>query len=114
MGFAEHERKRIEATLRPYCARKSPAHLRDRLRVGFRLEGLSAVLYESRPLFNDPSRWVETVVAKFRFTKSTGTWRLYWADRNSRWHRFEGAVESRTLDPLLRVVDKDPTGIFWG
>jgi len=41
-------------------------------------------------------------------------WRLYWADRNSRWHEYVEAGPTYELEDLLREVDEDPTGIFWG
>jgi hypothetical protein len=40
-------------------------------------------------------------------------WTLYYADRNSKWHRYD-IEPSADFDDLLREVDEDPTAIFWG
>jgi hypothetical protein len=72
------------------------------------------IMFEERPSFPDRSIWVNIVVAQFRFDPETGKWTLYWADRNSRWHVYEDVPPNKNLDVLLREVDNDPTGIFWG
>lgn len=41
-------------------------------------------------------------------------WTLYYADRNSKWHLYYEIEPSADFDDLLREVDEDPTGIFWG
>jgi hypothetical protein len=38
---------------------------------------------------------------------------LYWADRNSRWHRYHD-IDPGTADQLLDEINEDPTSIFWG
>jgi Protein of unknown function (DUF3024) len=43
-----------------------------------------------------------------------GRWRLYWADRNTRWHLMDDVAPAATPGPLLTELDADPTGIFWG
>jgi hypothetical protein len=47
------------------------------------------------------------------YAAGTTTWTLYWADRNSRWHRY-GHIEPGAIDDLLLEIDEDPTCIFWG
>lgn len=53
-------------------------------------------------------------IARFRFRPVTGTWDLYWADRNRRWHLYEPAPPTAYIRTLIAEVDRDPTGIFWG
>jgi Protein of unknown function (DUF3024) len=43
-----------------------------------------------------------------------GRWRLYWPDRNRRWHLMDDVAPAATPEPLLDELDADPTGIFWG
>jgi hypothetical protein len=35
------------------------------------------------------------------------------ADRNGRWHRYDDLLPG-TVDQVLREIESDPTGIFWG
>jgi hypothetical protein len=56
-------------------------------------------------------------LAQLRYTPPPpvgGRWRLYWADRNGRWHPLEGIPPAATPAPLLAHIDTDPIGILWG
>jgi hypothetical protein len=114
VAFSKVEIRTIERLLTAYCERRVPPNARERLRLVFRIKGRAVTLVESRPLFTKPSDWVETVVAQCRRDDETGTWTLFCADRNSKWHRYEYLGPRKTLRPLLAEIDRDPTGIFWG
>ena len=86
----------------------------DRIRVGYRIQGSDVMLFWSRPLREDSMDWIETTLAKFRYDPRKGDWVLFWADNDNRCHRYRGFRASKKLDDLLREVDDDPTGIFWG
>lgn len=56
-------------------------------------------------------------IARLRYRPAEGVWVLYQVDAHSMaggWRRFDLAEPSSDLAPLLRVVEDDPTGIFWG
>jgi hypothetical protein len=114
MALPELVRRLVEEKLNAYCLKKVPAHVRDLVRLNFKIQGNNVTLFEERPAFGKANTWVDIVVAQFRFTQDKGTWTLYWADRNSRWHEYEEVLPSKNFDKLLLEVDKDPTGIFWG
>ena len=114
MAFSMVERRAIDRLLTEYCEKRVAPSVRDRLRILFRVKGESITLVESRPSFAVRSQWIETVVAQFRRDQASGSWCLYCADRNSKWHPYEGLQPKKTLPPLLAEVDRDPTGIFWG
>ena len=99
--------------LRAFCD-KVPPEVRDRLTHDFRMAGSDVELFERRPHFQERGRYIEHVVAKFRYTAKKTSWTLFWADRNSRWHRYENFVHRRDFLDLLHEVERDPTGIFWG
>jgi hypothetical protein len=114
MGLPELTKKRIEKTLGAYCLTKVPGGFRDRVRINFKFRGDSVTLFEERPAFGKPEIWVDIAVAQFRFNSQRKEWTLYCADRNSRWHPYSEAEPSRNFEDLLKEVDEDPTGIFWG
>ena len=114
MPLPELIRQDVEAKLTSYCGNRVPAHLRDEIRVGFELRGNAVTLFEERPHWKDKSKWVHRVVAQFRFDPSKRQWTLYCADRNSRWHRYPDPPPSKLVDSLLKEVDLDSTGVFWG
>ena len=113
MPLSDIQRAHVAKLLDEYCDRV-PLKVRDQLQLKYRVEGYSVELYEWRPVWDDPSRWMEEPVAKFRFVKSAGRWRLYCQFSDLKWHRYDPLPEAATFGELLREVDRDPTGIFKG
>ena len=116
MTLSKADRRDIEVLLTAYCDRRVPEHVRNQVNVDFRIRGQTVTLLERRPPLRVTGRkeWTEIVVAQFRRDSDSGQWRLYCADRNSRWHAYQGVRPTKTLSPLLAEVDRDPSGIFWG
>jgi len=114
MALREAIREKVEWILTRYCARRVPIKVRDKIQLGYRFRGSSVTLFECRPMVRDPTVWTKSAVAQFRFDPQTLLWTLYCRDRNTRWHRYDKIHPSPDLNDLLREVDEDPTGIFWG
>jgi len=114
MALPEKIRKQVTEILPAYCAARCPANFKDEVRLGFMFRGNSVTLFEERPAFLIPGKWVEIVVAQFRYDHKSRLWMLYAADRNSRWFRYWEIEPSRDFSDLLGEVEADPTGIFWG
>jgi hypothetical protein len=53
-------------------------------------------------------------IAQLRYDTAAGTWTLYWADRNRRWHRYDHLDPTPQLDDLLKEIDEDLLFMFWG
>ena len=113
-AFTDIQQHQIEKLMAPICAAPGDPAVRSQLRIGFRVEGLSVVLFESRPGFRPPHEWHEKPVAKFTYVKSADRWKLFCVFRDLKWHGYEPLPESRELAPLVGEVRRDPTGIFWG
>ena len=108
------DRQIITTVLDAFCEARVPIMVRDKVVLQYRIHRHDVVLFERRPRFTNPAQWTESAVAKFRLNKTTGTWSLLWRDRNSRWHRYERCGPAPDLETLVKEVDADPTGIFWG
>ena len=104
----------VEKKLSAYSKTKVPAHLHNQIRLNFKFRGNTVTLFESRPAFGMPEKWVDIPVAQFRYDHADNLWTLYWADRNSRWHPDMEIDPVRNFDRLLQEVERDPTGICWG
>jgi len=104
----------VDKELSEYCKNKIPERVAGELRLSFTTERTTVTPFEERPRFDRPLEWTSIPVARFRYNLGTGLWTLLWPDRNSKWHTYSDLPPAKTLRPLLRVVDKDPTGIFWG
>jgi hypothetical protein len=53
-------------------------------------------------------------IAWLRYVKSTGRWSLYWWDRILRFHVYDLAAPTPSVEDLLAELDRDHTAIFWG
>ena len=114
MALSEIEQARISTRLSAYCEARIPVHVRNKLRLGFRITGQDVVLFEKRPAFRPPHDWQELPVAKFKYVRSQNAWHLFCQHRDLRWHKYEPMPSARSFDILLHEVDSDPTGIFFG
>jgi hypothetical protein len=114
MALCQFTKKLVETQLSKYCSDRIPSQALNQVRLSFRIRGNNVTLFEERPAFRYPSNWVTIHIAQFRFDEDTKKWTLYCADRNSRWNLYERVKPSADFFNLLKEVDKDPTGIFWG
>ena len=114
MPFAELDLKRIDRTVRGLCKRRSPPEHRDLVKTEYRVSRHEVLIYETRPAFRDPSRWIEHGVAKLRFVRTAGEWRLFWQRASLKWQSYEPLASSRDLADLVAEVDRDPHGCFFG
>src|ERR1035438_8225407 len=78
LAFSEIELKRIEGIVGPFCRRRSPVHVRDKLRTEYRVKGHDVLIVEARSVWDDPTQWMEHGIAKIRFNRKAGEWRLFW------------------------------------
>ena len=113
-AFPDIQHHQVERLMAPLCVVPTDPAVRSQLRIGFRVDRLSVVLFESRPGLMAPHNWQEEPVAKFTYVKSRDNWKLFCMLRDLKWHRYEPFPESRELAPLVDEVRSDPTGIFWG
>jgi hypothetical protein len=104
----------VERLLRPICEPHSDPSVATQLRHGYRIDGYSVVLFESRPAYRAPYDWQDHDVAKFRFVNTKGIWELFCQFRDLKWRSYEPLPESPDLDVLVAEVRNDPTGIFCG
>ncbi len=114
MPLSEVQRAHVTKRLTSYCEARVPATVRDKLRLGFRVQRNEVVLFEERPAADAPHDWRETPVAKFKYVSARRTWQLYCQHRDLRWHAYRRRGSARDFDTLLAEVEADPTGIFWG
>lgn len=114
MPFSDLERKRIEQTVGEFCRTRSPARLKDKLRLEYCVKGHDVVIFERRPKWDDKTVWTESPVAKLKFIRSADKWRLYWRRADLKWHEYPGPSSSDRLDDLVREIDADPLACFFG
>ncbi|OGW67715.1 MAG: hypothetical protein A3H49_09330 [Nitrospirae bacterium RIFCSPLOWO2_02_FULL_62_14] len=114
MPFSQIELKQIERTVGEFCRRRSPVHLKDKLRLEYVVKGHDVVVCERRPRWNNPQEWMESPVAKLKFIRSANKWRLYWQRADLKWHEYPGPYTSEDLGELVQEIDSDPLACFFG
>jgi len=70
MAFSEVDLKRIKQTGGVFCGKRSPAHLKDQLRLEYAVKAHDVVIVERRPRWDDQTEWRETPLAKLKFIRS--------------------------------------------
>jgi hypothetical protein len=114
MPLTEFTKKLIETKLNDYCERKIPIVVRNQVKLAYKIVGYKVNLIEMRPYHRDPAIWTETPIAQFRFNRDTHEWSVFSIDRNDKWHLYGLIQPSADFDDMLKALDNDKTGIFWG
>jgi hypothetical protein len=109
-------RETAVATVQRYCERRVPPTSRSEMRLELSVRGNSITIVERRPPWSElvGPEWTWMRIAQLRYEARSGTWALYYADREDRWWPYDFAEPSPGVDELLRALDEDPSGIFWG
>ncbi len=104
------------ARVRQWCQKKVPARVRDKVRVECEASGRDLTIIELHavPESGADQEWLRHPVARLRYMKSRGIWRLYWGDSNDRWHEYPDLPWARDVREVLAEIDRDPTALFWG
>ncbi|OGS12001.1 MAG: hypothetical protein A2234_05095 [Elusimicrobia bacterium RIFOXYA2_FULL_58_8] len=104
----------IDAKIQRICDARVPEHIRDKVRLLHRWRGNTITLIETRPYFQDHSRWTECPIAKFTYTPATKKWTLYCPNRNGAFRLYGEIKPVADIQALLDEVNRDATHIFWG
>jgi hypothetical protein len=114
MALPKQIKRLVERTLGAFCETKVLHHTVERARVIYRIQDDTVWLCEQRSFPFDAEEWEQCKVAQFKYDPSTGQWTLYFADSSSHWQEYPEAEPTEDFEALLREVDKDPDGVFWG
>jgi len=115
MAFSEIELKGIDVTVGDLCRRSSPPEHADQLRFVYDIDGHAVSIFEERPPWDGrPGAWTRHGVARFRYFRSRGEWHLYWMRRDLKWHLYQPDSAAADLRALVRVVERDRYGAFFG
>jgi DUF3024 family protein len=114
MSLPEFTKKLIKEKLSLYCINRFFEHPREKVNLSIRIKEAEVTLIKTKPDSRDLSKWPESPVAKFRFDHDNKKWQLYSIDKDNKWHLYDLIQPSTDFDDLLKELDRDPTGIFWG
>ncbi len=107
-------RRLVEQKLDAFIEKRLPIHARDEVRLTYGITGNQVTVTEGRSDPSLPQGWTVDPIAQLRFNPDSTCWTIYFADRNSKWHRYEPAKPNRDFEQLVGVIDADLSGVFWG
>ena len=114
MPFTAIELGYIDSTVGTLCRKRSPEHIKDKLSMEYSVKGFDVLMYELRPVWNDPQRKTESAIAKFKYAKKSKQWTLYWQRANLKWLRYDKDLTGADLAELVDEVDQDSQHVFFG
>jgi hypothetical protein len=104
-------KKRIGKIMSRYVEAKVPKHIRDQVKLTYKIRGSNVSLIEERPAFQS-DEWVSRDIAQFRLEESK--WKIYWKDSKNKWHFVDDLSPHEDFEKQLKNVDEDRRGMFWG
>jgi hypothetical protein len=104
------------ARIRRYVDARVRPHATHQVRLEVEVQGAAVTIVECRaPWRADRApEWSRFPIARLRYSSTRAEWRLFWRDRNLRWHRYDRINPAAHVDRLLAELDADPTAIYWG
>ena len=114
VAFTEIEIHKIRKLVGTLCQKRSPEHIRDKLRCEYRIQNQEVIIFEVRPRWNNPSEETWAPFAKLKFIRSKNHWRLFWQRADMKWHKYGPLDSSRSLAELVAEIDADTHGCFFG
>ena len=114
MAFTEIETHKIRKLVGTLCQKRSPEHIRDKLRCEYRIQNQDVIIFEVRPRWDNPSEETWAPFAKLKFIRSKNHWRLFWQRADMKWHKYGPLDSSRSLEELVAEIDADTHGCFFG
>lgn len=105
-----------ESTIKKYVESLRPENLeiRAQLDFGYSYDGKIFILYEIRPVWNNPKEIQHIEFAKIRFYTSRHEWNLYWMRASGKWELYEPFPNSTHLGKIIEIIKEDKLGCFFG
>ncbi len=117
MKIREFEQHRYEKHLQDFCQEQGPPpHLHDKLKWGYGVDPKKQTveLYEIRPHFMEPSKKIQSPIAKASYVNAQKSWKVYWMRGNGKWTLYEPCPSLRSLEEFLKLVHENAYGCFFG
>ncbi|MDE3235067.1 MAG: DUF3024 domain-containing protein [Bacteroidota bacterium] len=115
MAFDVLQTVEIIELMENYIERIRPAiEIRDKIDIGYRIEGQSVFLFERRPSWNDPTEIMDSDYAKTTYDKKNKVWKIYWMRANGQWNTYQPCKTVIQLKEFINEVELDKYHCFKG
>ena len=93
---------------------RPPREIRDELDLGYKIEDQSIELFEIRTNFVNPTKKINSAVAKATFVRKIQRWKIFWMRQDMKWHLYPHAKDVQSIEEFLQIVTEDKFGCFFG
>ncbi|HEY9170183.1 MAG TPA: DUF3024 domain-containing protein [Lutibacter sp.] len=93
---------------------RPPEEIRGQIDINYKIEGQSIVVFEIRPVWNNPNKKIECNIAKTTFVKNENTWKIFWFRSDMKWHGYKAIPKVNSLKEFVKIIEEDKHGCFWG
>lgn len=115
MAFSEFEKKKIVRSASQFLeTRRPPAHIRSQLDLEVRVSGQQVEIVEIHPYFREPTKTIESPVAKATWVQKSKRWKIYWMRSDLKWHSYTPEPDVRSIEEFFAIVNADQNGCFFG
>jgi len=114
MAFSEIDLQRIKKLVGGLCEKRTPEKLREKLRFEYEIEKQNVIIHEVRPAWKNPSEYTKLPMAKLSYVSTKKLWKLYWKRASGKWEKYQPNESNKDLGVLIKEIDKDTFGCFFG
>ena len=105
----------IDNLVGSWCLARVEPHLKHSIDFDYEIDGQAVTIYEVRPVWRGPPGDKSRLpIARLRFVKTIGRWKLFWMRATGKWISYEPVPEVKTLKEGLLVIESDRYGCFFG
>lgn len=115
MALSPEQIETIEKAAAKYMYyNRPPLEIRDKLDMGYRIDGQDVYIFEIRPRWNKPEEKKITEVARTTYIKSKNCWKIYWMRANLKWYHYKPVPYVKNISDFFDLVAEDAAHCFFG
>jgi len=93
---------------------RPPEEIRSKVDLGYRMEGLSILIFEIRPQWGKPETILEHPFAKTTYIKTKKLWKVFWMRASGNWESYGPTPTVKSVSHFVKLVDEDKHHCFKG
>jgi len=101
------------ARIRRWCGDWVSDESPERVSLDYEVDEKHVLIRKHHAAWRNGGDATEETVARLRYSRSTGLWRLQWVDRSGNFHRYE-KLPARDVQSLLDFLTTTTDPVFWG
>ena len=115
MALSIEDLGEIDKVIGRWCLARVLPQLKGLIDYDYEVDDQAVSIFEVRPVWRgEPGEVSRQPIARFRYVKYTGFWKIFWMRSSGKWQSYEPLFEVNGLDDALMVIETDTHGCFFG